>query len=140
MWDVIEHVERPSDLLKFAKKVLKKGGWIFAYTENLDSFNYFINGSYSEMFSPDVHLRHYTPLTFRNEFEKAGFKVCDILTKGLDIQHIKTISEVYPEPFKLYDFEYNEFENNNLFFGGVNAVTSHSAMSDLRRGGTFAII
>ena len=46
------------------------------------------------------------PRLFKNEFESAGFKVREVLTKGLDIQHIKTISEVYPEVFKPNDNEY----------------------------------
>ena len=32
------------------------------------------------------------------------------------------------------------FEEKNLFFGGVNAVTLTEGASDLRRGGTFEII
>ena len=32
------------------------------------------------------------------------------------------------------------FEENNLFFGGVNAVTLSEGASDPRRGGTFEIV
>ena len=105
MWDVIEHVPEPSSLLNFAYKVLKPGGWIFAYTENLDSFNYFVTGGYSEMFGADVHLRHYSPVTFRREFEKAGFKVDRVYTKGLDVQHIETICSVYENEFQAVDLK-----------------------------------
>jgi 2-polyprenyl-3-methyl-5-hydroxy-6-metoxy-1,4-benzoquinol methylase len=106
MWDVIEHVPEPSKLLEFAMKSLKPGGWLFAYTENYDSFNYFINGKYSEMFGADVHLRHYTPETFRKEFSDAGFIVRELYTKGLDIQHIRTIIDVYKGAFEGINFDF----------------------------------
>jgi hypothetical protein len=32
------------------------------------------------------------------------------------------------------------FEEKNLFFGGVNAVTLTEGASDIRRGGTFEIV
>jgi gamma-glutamyltranspeptidase len=32
------------------------------------------------------------------------------------------------------------FEEKNLFFGGVNAVTLSEGASDIRRGGTFEIV
>ncbi len=99
LWDVIEHVPDPNKLLRSVYTLLKPGGWVFAYTENFDSFNYFVTGSNSEMFAPDVHLRHYSPETFRMEFEKAGFIVRDVLTKGLDIQHIGTTIKLNPEKY-----------------------------------------
>jgi gamma-glutamyltranspeptidase/glutathione hydrolase len=38
------------------------------------------------------------------------------------------------------DFSIRPFENKNLFFGGVNAVTPYGGCSDPRRGGTCQII
>ncbi len=38
------------------------------------------------------------------------------------------------------DFSIYPFENKNLFFGGVNAVTRYGGCSDPRRGGTCQII
>lgn len=99
MWDVLEHVCQPAQLLRSVFKILKPSGWIFAYTENVESFNVFITNSDSEIFAPDVHLRHYSPKTFRMEFEKAGFKVKDVITKGLDIQHIQTTVRLCPDKY-----------------------------------------
>lgn len=111
LWDVIEHVPQPNELLRSVFKLLKAGGWVFAYTENVESFNVFITGSDSEMFCPDVHLRHYSPKTFRLEFERAGFLVQDVMTKGLDIQHIQTTVKLnpgkYPEGLQIM-FDHND--------------------------------
>ncbi len=109
LWDVLEHVPSPHSVLQNVFKRLRPGGWVFAYTENVESFNVFIAKEDSEIFAPDVHLRHYSPKTFRMEFEKAGFKVREVMTRGLDIQHIETTVKVkkgkYPEPELQWMFE-----------------------------------
>ena len=38
------------------------------------------------------------------------------------------------------NFSLHPFEEKNLFFGGVNAVTLTEGTSDIRRGGTFEIV
>lgn len=106
VWDVLEHVPDPGELLRNVFRILKPGGWVFAYTENLDSFNVFVTGGDSEMFVPDVHLRHYSPATFKKEFEEANFLVRDVLTKGLDIQHIETILKLNPGKYPEEELRY----------------------------------
>ena len=119
LWDVLEHVPDPNGLLLNVFDRLKPGGWVFAYTENVESFNVFITGADSEIFEPDVHLRHYSPKTFRAEFEKAGFQVRDVLTKGLDIQHIETSAKLYPERYSIDKLQ-PMFEQHNLWQEIIN--------------------
>jgi 2-polyprenyl-3-methyl-5-hydroxy-6-metoxy-1,4-benzoquinol methylase len=104
LWDVLEHVPSPHELLLEVFQILKLGGWVFAYTENVESFNVFVTGVDSEMFAPDVHLRHYSAKTFRMEFENAGFMVRNVMTKGLDIQHIGTTIKVNPGKYPEDEF------------------------------------
>ena len=120
LWDVLEHVPQPNELLLAVYRLLKPGGWIFAYTENFDSFNYLITGSDSEMFSPDVHLRHYTPKTFRKEFEKADFIVREVMTKGLDIQHIETATKLNPGKYPEKKLQFM-FDNHKEWQAIINA-------------------
>ena len=89
LWDVLEHVENPHQVLGQVMPLLKPGGWVFAYTENIDSFSVFVTGKFSEIIAPDVHLRHYSPVTFRKEFEDAGYDVQTVHTNGLDFSHIR---------------------------------------------------
>jgi len=103
----------PNKLLQAAKNILKPGGWIFAYTENIDSFNVFISNSDSEMIAADVHIRHYSPKTFKHEFEKAGFTVREVMTHGLDIQHLKTTMQVNPDKYPS-ELNYLFSEENKL--------------------------
>lgn len=100
LWDVLEHVEDPGGILEEVRRVLRPGGWVFAYTENFESFNVFVTGKYSEMVAPDVHLRHYTPEAFRRQFERAGFEVDTVCTKGLDVAHIQKTFRIYPDHFR----------------------------------------
>lgn len=101
VWEVLEHVERPGDILRDIFRVVKPGGWVFAYTENIESFNAFVTGPYAEMIAPDVHLRHYSPATFRLEFERAGFAVDQVYTRGLDLSHISKTVAAYPHAVPL---------------------------------------
>ena len=39
-----------------------------------------------------------------------------------------------------HNFQLHPWDEINLFFGGVNAVTSTDGISDIRRGGKFAIV
>ena len=47
--------------------------------------------------------------------------------------------EIFPDDIPDY-ISLHPFEEKNLFFGGVNAVTLNEGASDIRRGGTFEII
>ncbi len=99
LWDVLEHAEQPGRLLKEVLRVVRPAGWVFAYTENFDSFNLFVTGRRSEIVAPDVHIRHYSPPTFRREFEQAGFRVERVYTRGLDLAHIRKTARTYPDQF-----------------------------------------
>jgi len=121
LWDVLEHVLNPNELLRLVFSFLKQDGWVFAYTENLDSFNFFITGSDSEMFAPDVHLRHYTPNTFRAQFEKAGFLVREVITNGLDIQHIETTIRINGGKYPAKELQYI-FKQKNKWQAVINAL------------------
>lgn len=100
IWDVLEHVEQPGVVLKEIARVLKPGGWVFAYTENFESFNVFVTREYSEIVTPEVHLRHYSPDTFRREFEQVGFRVEEVFTRGLDLAHIGKTMKFYTNIFQ----------------------------------------
>ena len=95
LWDVIEHVPQPSELLEIAFQILKPGGLCFAYTENFRSFNVMVCGERSEIFAPDVHLWHYTPESFKAQFSAAGFTEIKTVTKGLDLDHISVTEKIF---------------------------------------------
>lgn len=121
LWDVLEHVERPADLLKKVRLFLKNGGWVFAYTENIESFNFFMTGNYSEIIDPLEHIRHYSPSTFRLEFEKAGFSIEKVYTCGLDIDHIKSTFATFPDIFSEHEWPVS-LEESDAFQELINTL------------------
>ena len=109
LWDVIEHVPQPSELLEIAFQILKPGGLCFAYTENFRSFNVMVCGERSEIFAPDVHLWHYTPDSFKAQFSAAGFTEIKTVTKGLDLDHISVTEKIFKrERVAAQHFDENE--------------------------------
>ena len=46
---------------------------------------------------------------------------------------------ILPKNYNSKNIILNAFDNKNLFFGGVNAVSSHEAIADKRRGGSGTI-
>ena len=80
------------------------------------------------MFCPDVHLRHYSPKTFKLEFENVGFKVEEVLTKGLDVQHIKTVTQIYNERFSNINLDFLFDNKENV----QNAINSSGKGDNLR--------
>jgi hypothetical protein len=47
---------------------------------------------------------------------------------------------IIPEDNSTNKYLFSPFDEKNLFFGGVNAVTISEGFSDSRRGGTFQVV
>jgi hypothetical protein len=76
------------------------------------------------------------------------------MVKGMGLDEAIISSRIHLEGKTLYcepgvdfltddlaeDITLHPFEEKNLFFGGVNAVTLTEGASDIRRGGTFEIV
>jgi len=80
--------------------------------------------------------------------------IINLIDKGMSLEEAIISPRIHLEGNQLYfephnDISHNDvpdnislhpFEENNLFFGGVNAVTLSEGFSDPRRGGTFEIV
>ncbi|SVC99322.1 uncharacterized protein METZ01_LOCUS352176, partial [marine metagenome] len=80
--------------------------------------------------------------------------IVNVLVKGMNIEeainapriHLEGDNLLYEPGVEIDDnnildtFSLHPFEDKNLFFGGVNAVTLNEGCSDPRRGGTCEII
>lgn len=76
-WDVLEHLERPFDLLLQANQLLEEGG-IFAFS-TLDVENWFARvagGAWPWWM--DMHLYYFNQALLRRWLERAGFDVVEI--------------------------------------------------------------
>ena len=80
--------------------------------------------------------------------------ILNYIVKGMGLDEAIVSSRIHLEGKMLYcepgvdfltadfpeDITLHPFEEKNLFFGGVNAVTLTEGASDIRRGGTFEIV
>jgi len=74
MWDVLEHVPDPADMLKECYRVLKPGGMLVINYPDFGSILSKLAGR-NWWFLLSNHLYYFTPKTMRRYLENAGFKV-----------------------------------------------------------------
>jgi SAM-dependent methyltransferase len=75
MWDVIEHVPDPKQLLEEAKAMLRPDGHLILETQNVDSRFATLLGLKWHHFKHQEHIFHFNPDTVRRVLEQAGFEV-----------------------------------------------------------------
>ena len=86
MYDVLEHLSNPREILLQAKDLLEKDGNIFIYVPNYNSATTQLLGVENAHFIwPTHHLTYFTPETLKSFLEANGFKVFFWETQGLDI-------------------------------------------------------
>jgi ubiquinone/menaquinone biosynthesis C-methylase UbiE len=74
MWDVIEHVDSPSDEMAKAYNLLKPGGWLVAHTMDIGSITARLMKARWPWFM-DMHIHYFSQTTMRKMLEKNGFDV-----------------------------------------------------------------
>lgn len=85
MFDVLEHVANPKEVLAHIFTLLKQGGIALFFVPNFDSVALKILKSESTLCMPVEHLFYFTEASLRPVFEGLGFDVVDFATKGMDI-------------------------------------------------------
>ncbi len=81
MWDVIEHVERPSAEVRQAFRLLKPGGLLVIHTMDLDSLFARLMGKRWPWLM-EMHIYYFTRRTLARLVEQAGFEVIAIKSQG----------------------------------------------------------
>ena len=84
LYDVLEHVENPVQLLKRLNNNLKKNGIIIVYSPNKNSLGFDILGSNSNLCTAPFHLTYFNHQTI-GKFLKKKFKIVYLKTFGLDL-------------------------------------------------------
>lgn len=74
MWDVIEHVDGPSEEMAKAYHLLKPGGWLVLHTMDIDSLTAKLMGSRWPWFM-DMHLHYFSQKSMAKMLEKNGYEV-----------------------------------------------------------------
>jgi 2-polyprenyl-3-methyl-5-hydroxy-6-metoxy-1,4-benzoquinol methylase len=84
MWQALEHVHQPREVLESARQVLRPGGAIVITVPNIESWSFRTFGAH--WFALDVprHLTHFAPHTLSRLLASAGFGKIRIQHVGMD--------------------------------------------------------
>lgn len=85
LFDLIEHVKNPLELINILKDKLNKNGIILGYTPNIDSYAFSIMKENSNMITPADHLLYFNKESIEFIANKCGMKLIFFESKGIDI-------------------------------------------------------
>lgn len=85
MFDVLEHLLTPIDFFHLLNTKLSKGGYILAYTPNIQSFAFKFQGGKQNLLAPYEHVCFYTLESLNYLASQTGFEIVNIDFYGLDM-------------------------------------------------------
>jgi SAM-dependent methyltransferase len=74
LWDVVEHLDKPIEVLSTIIKKLKKGGKLALSTGDVGSVFSHIQGSKWHLYTPPQHLSFFEPYTINKLLKSVGFR------------------------------------------------------------------
>ncbi len=88
MWDVLEHIPDPLPVLQAMRPLLTDSGIIVFETSHFDCFETDFLQVENTNLTPDFHLMHFTRSSIEHLAARAGLKVMEQSSFGLDVAHI----------------------------------------------------
>ena len=88
-FEVIEHINEPTQDLDCVKSIVRKGGLVYVTTPNFNSISRSILGSRWNVVEYPEHLCYYTPDTLSRLFKNKGFKKLRLITTGISLNRLK---------------------------------------------------
>jgi len=108
LWDVLEHVQDPKQLLGMIYKLLKKDGMVFIRTPNIDglfpTFSFYFSKylNYWPHPEPPYHLFQFSQSTLRNYLNISGFEIVDFTSQHIPLGYVfGDLSSLVKNPKKL---------------------------------------
>lgn len=125
MYDVLEHLENPIEVMSSINKKLKKNGICIAYTPNIESLAFELMGSNQNTLLPFEHVCFYNPKSLNFLATKSGFDVISIETRGLDL-----LDYFFWKEYQYNDTYIDKF--NDLIKIGQAIIDNQSASNHFR--------
>ncbi len=75
MFDVIEHVPNPKEIIFEVKRILKKGGVVIINTPDAESLWAKVLGKHWQLIMPPEHINYFSPKNLGDYFTENGFRV-----------------------------------------------------------------
>jgi SAM-dependent methyltransferase len=82
LWDLLEHLESPREILQKMHRWLRLGGFLFANTVNRSSVGARLAGNRWRHLQPPVHLQYFTRQSLTRLFDQVGFKIVSVTSNG----------------------------------------------------------
>jgi len=83
MWEVLEHIVKPGELLKKVSSLLNSGGRFMATLPNIEGVEFQVCGPSHEMIEAPGHLNYFSERTLKQLLEKCGFTFKSFSTPGI---------------------------------------------------------
>jgi 2-polyprenyl-3-methyl-5-hydroxy-6-metoxy-1,4-benzoquinol methylase len=91
MFEVLEHINNPSEILRHCYRANKKGGYLLITVPNIEGFEFECIGLDHSNICPPSHLNYYGPATLSRALISCGYKILEVNTPGmLDIDNVRT--------------------------------------------------
>jgi 2-polyprenyl-3-methyl-5-hydroxy-6-metoxy-1,4-benzoquinol methylase len=84
LYHVLEHVHDPVDLLRAARRVLRRDGELLVVVPNIGSMMFAVLKDMWTNVDVPRHIHHFTPDSLRATAGRAGLRVADLGTEALD--------------------------------------------------------
>ena len=140
-FEVLEHINNPSEEISSIRKILRKGGLFFFTTPNFNSLlRYFLKENWNVIAYPE-HLSYYTPKTIKRLLKNNSFKKKKLQTTGISVTRLRNsfidgnrpnISSTTTDEKLRKSFESNYFMRSIKYL--LNAVLNIMAVGDTLKG------
>jgi 2-polyprenyl-3-methyl-5-hydroxy-6-metoxy-1,4-benzoquinol methylase len=128
LFDVLEHIVDPKELICKIKNILEKNGLIYSYVPNFNSASKILFGEKAHFIWPSHHLTYWTPETIVNFFKNLNLKTIFLETEGLDIEdflfHYGNSKKI--DIIKKYKNEFQFFINAGLYGKNLRIIVSNN--------------
>lgn len=118
LWDVLEHIDNPGEVIGNAYKILKQGGILLIVVPNVNSIAAKIMHDKCNVFAGHAHVNMFSPQTLSKFLEGFGF---NILHKETLISELNVLNNYieYQNPYL------GQSENRQTLFGSINEKFIH---------------
>lgn len=83
MWDVIEHLKQPDDVVVRVADIIAPGGLLAVTTGDIGSLNARLRGRHWRMIHPPTHLHYFSRRTLSRLLDEKGFDVVHVEYPGV---------------------------------------------------------
>ena len=93
MFDVLEHVPDPLELVRYSKRLLGEDGILLIFAPNFDSLSIYVMKEHSNLIAPAEHLTYFTKKSAEVLAQNTEMKITYFKTCGIDLGDLKSFYE-----------------------------------------------